>query len=100
MFFDLPEELRNTILRHETLSLAYSRTPFCLNDMDELMKLLIAVGKIGRDNIDSLEFTWQSEADIKCKWVEDPDSDPSLTLPTLHVARCIQLLKQCKKLTF
>ena len=86
-------------IRQEALPLAYRRTVFHLDDMDDLIKLLIAVGKIGRDNIESLELYWESRADSDCKWDEAPDSEgPFLTLPTLHVVKCVQLLKQCKRL--
>jgi hypothetical protein len=67
--------------------------------MNDLIKLLIAVGQTGRDDIESLEFPWESQADSECKWDEFPDSDDHfLTLPTLHVTKCVQLLKQCKRL--
>jgi hypothetical protein len=103
-YFPLSKELTvlrvNRQMRQEALPLAYRRTVFHLNDMDDLIKLLIAVGKIGRDSIESLELTWESRADSECKWDEASDSeDPSLTLPTLHVVKCVQLLKQCKRLT-
>ncbi len=103
-YFPLSKELTvlrvDRQMRQEALPLAYRRTVFHLDDMDDLIKLLIAVGKIGRDNIESLELTWQSRADSECKWDEASDcEDPSLTLPTLHVVKCVQLLKQCKRLT-
>ncbi len=88
-------------IRQEALPLAYRRTVFHLDDMDDFIKLLIAVGKIGRDNIESLELTWESRADSELKWDKAPDSDDLfLTLPTLHAAKCVQLLKQCKRLEF
>ena len=69
--------------------------------MDDLIELLIAVGGIGRDNIESLELTWASRADSELKWDEAPDADDVfMMLPTLHAARCVQLLKQCKRLNF
>ena len=39
-----------------TFALAYHRTVFHLDDMDDLIKRLIAVSDIGRDNIESLEL--------------------------------------------
>lgn len=80
-------------MRQEALPLAYRRTLFQLDDMDDLIKLLVAVGKISRDNIESLELIWESRADCELKWNEKSD-----LLPTLHAARCVQLLKQCKRL--
>lgn len=104
-YFPLSSEL--TVLRvgrqirQETLPLAYRRTVFHLDDMDNLIKLLIAVGRIGRDNIESLELTWKSRADSELKWDQAPDSDNLfLMLPALHTVKCVQLLKQCKRLKF
>ena len=104
-YFPLSSELAilrvNRQMRWETLSIAYRRTIFRLDDIDDLIKLLIAVGRIGRDNIESLEFAWESRADSEFKWDDAPDSDNlSLTLPTLHAAKCVQLLRQCKRLKY
>lgn len=86
-------------MRQEALPLAYRRTVFQLDDMDDLIKLLIAVGNVGRENIESLELAWDSRTDSECKWEEAPDSEELyLKLPTLHVVKCVQLLNQCKRL--
>ena len=86
-------------MRQEALPIAYRRTVFHLGDMDDLIKLLVAVGRIGRDNIESLELTWESRADSELEWDEAPDSDNLfLLLPTLYAATCVQLLKQCTRL--
>jgi len=91
----------NKQMRQEALPLAYRRTVFHLDDMDDLIRLLIAVGDIGRDNIESLELAWQSRTDFECQWDEDPvASEHSLTLPAFHVGKCVKLLKQCKRLRF
>lgn len=88
-------------MHQETLLLTYRRTIFHLNDMNDLIKLLIAIDKIDRDSIESLKLTWKSRVDSECKWNEALNSeDSSLTLSTLHVVKCVQLLKQCKRLTF
>ena len=103
-YFPLSKEVTvlrvNRQMRQEALPLAYRRTVFHLDDMDDLIKLLIAVGKIGRDNIQSMELAWESRADSECKWNEASGcEDPFLMLPTLHVEKCVRLLKQCKRLT-
>ena len=85
-------------MRQETLPLAYSHLVFRMNDIDSLIEFLIAVGRVGRDNIVSLELPWKSMADAEDKWEKAPDSDPFLTLPALHATRCAQLLQQCKRL--
>ncbi len=46
----------NRQMRQEALPFAYRRTVFNLDDIDDLIKLLIAIGDIGRDNIESLEL--------------------------------------------
>jgi hypothetical protein len=43
-----------------------------MDDMDDFVKLLIAVGDIGRDNIESVELAWQSRTDSECQWTEVP----------------------------
>ncbi len=97
-YFSLSKKLTvlrvNKQMRQETLSLAYRRTIFHLNDMNDLIKLLIAIKKIDRDSIESLKLTWESRVDSECKWDEALNSeDSSLTLSTLHVVKCVQLLK-------
>ena len=72
-----------------------------MNDINDFVKLLIAVGKINRDNIESLKLIWESRADSELKWDEASQSeDQFLTLLTLHASRCVQLLKLCKRLEF
>ncbi|KAL8721714.1 MAG: hypothetical protein Q9225_001664 [Loekoesia sp. 1 TL-2023] len=84
-------------MRQEALPLAYRRTLFKLDDMDDLVKLLVAVGKIVRDNIESLELTWGCRADSNLKWDVNPNPEYLyFPLPTLHAAKCVQLLKQCE----
>jgi hypothetical protein len=88
-------------MRQEALPRAFRSTLFRLDDMDNLIKLLIAVGYVGRDNIESLEFAWESKTDLDLQWTEAPTSTEHLpTLPVLHVASCVQLLSQCKNLKF
>lgn len=104
-YFSLSKKLTvlriNRQMHQETLLLAYCRTIFHLNDMNDLIKLLIAIDKIGRDSIESLKLTWKSRVNSECKWDEASNSeDLFLTLSILHVVRCVQLLKQCKRLTF
>ena len=91
----------NRQMRQEALPLAYHSTIFRLDDMDDLVKLLIAVGQTGRNNIESLEFSWESRTDLERNWDENPEAkDHLLMLPTTHVNKCVQLLKQCKRLRF
>ncbi|PGH16522.1 hypothetical protein AJ79_01627 [Helicocarpus griseus UAMH5409] len=85
----------NRQMRQEALPLAYRRTTFLLDDIDEVIQLAISIGKIGRDNIRSLEFSWESRSDSSTQPFEDGICS---RLPNLHALRCVQLLKQCKKL--
>lgn len=88
--------------RYEALPLAYRTLAFHLDDMDDLVQLLIAVGETGRDNIESFCFRWQSRSDLQRRWEDDPRAEDghSLQLPNLHVVKCVQLLKQCRRLRF
>lgn len=89
----------NQQIRHDSLIAAYRSTIFRLDDMDDLIKLLLAIGTLGRNNIQSLEFPWQSRTDLECRWdqISDPD-EYFFTLPALHVSTCVKLLMQCEKL--
>ena len=89
----------NRQMRHECLPLVYGKTDFRMDDMDDLIQLLIGAGVIGRENIKSLEFTWQSKSDVDVQCAEAANNDEfTATLPTLHATKCVQLLKQCKNL--
>ncbi|KAH8659474.1 hypothetical protein BGZ61DRAFT_465405 [Ilyonectria robusta] len=104
-FFQLEKE--PTILkasrqiRQEALPFVYRNTTFCLDDMDDVVKFLVAIGRIGRSNITSLQFPWESMNDIGRKVEQSPhDDDSGPILPSLHALRCVQLLKECRRLQF
>ncbi|KAI8725459.1 hypothetical protein NCS52_00117000 [Fusarium sp. LHS14.1] len=46
----------NKQIRQEALPFAYRSTTFCLDDLDDAVKVLVGVGQIGRDNMTSLQF--------------------------------------------
>ena len=86
-------------MRMEALPMAYRRTAFSLYDIDDAIKLLVAVGRLGRQNIEWLAFTWESRADAEHQWDQEPGpGDLFSTLPVLHATRCVQLLRQCSRL--
>ncbi|KAK3994871.1 hypothetical protein QBC44DRAFT_35249 [Cladorrhinum sp. PSN332] len=86
----------NKQMRTEALPFAYRRTTFYLDDLDSVIMFLIAIGKTGRDNIESLYFAWE---DSTSEWVISPDAEYLHSrLPVLHSSKCVQLLKQCKRL--
>ncbi|KIW21980.1 uncharacterized protein PV07_12619 [Cladophialophora immunda] len=89
----------NKQMRREALPLAYRSTRFQVDHLDDLVQLLIGIGDIGRANIGSLEFDWQSRADVESQQTEAPTpAESSPTLPITHVTSCIQLLGQCHNL--
>jgi hypothetical protein len=72
-----------------------------LNGIDELIELLIAVGQTSRDNIESMQYPWESRSDSERRWDDFPDfEDDHLKPPALHISECVQLLKQYKRLKF
>lgn len=91
----------NKQMREETLALAYRRTSFQLEDMDYFVKFAVSIGKVGRDNVESISFTWESRSDTECtNNDESDDEDRLIKLPSLHTMRCVQLLAQFKRLRF
>ncbi|KAH8729189.1 hypothetical protein BGZ61DRAFT_529436 [Ilyonectria robusta] len=88
-------------IRQEALPFAYRNTHFYLDDVDDVVKFLVAIGHVGRSNITSLQFPWESLNDV---WAKEEQlaygnvSDP--VLPFLHPLRCVQLLKECPRLRF
>lgn len=88
-------------IRREILPLVYRRTAFHLGDMDDFVRLAFSVGEVGRQNIESLGFAWQSRSDMEASTENEPDiGDPYSKLPILHAERCVQLLRQLKRLRF
>lgn len=45
-------------MRAEALPYAFRHTHFEVWGLDELMKLLLMLGRVGRTNVESLTFTW------------------------------------------
>jgi hypothetical protein len=88
----------NQQVRQESLPLAFRRTLFRFDDMDELIKFLLSIGRSGRENIETLDFPWTSVSETSERWALFPGRDVTLQLPSLHVARCITLLSQCCRL--
>ncbi|KAK3686837.1 hypothetical protein LTR37_019428 [Vermiconidia calcicola] len=98
---DLPILRVSAQVRQEVLPFAYRRTTFRFDDMDDLLKLLVAVGQIGRGNIESLEFPWESRVDLEDSWNQDPNpGEGPIPMPKVHVLKCMSLLQQCKRLKF
>lgn len=87
--------LANKRMRQEALPFAYRSIHFKFEDMDDFIKFALSIGRIGRNNVESLDFFWLSSSDLEAK--SDP-KDICLRLPSLHVSRCVQLLRQFKRL--
>ncbi|KAH7302866.1 hypothetical protein B0I35DRAFT_214495 [Stachybotrys elegans] len=89
----------NRQIRQEALPLAFRHTTFYLTTIEDVTRLLIAIGHVGRENIETLDFLWESAIDHDLNWRKFPESETNhLILPTRHVSACVQLLKQCGRL--
>lgn len=60
-------------IREEALPFAYRHTRFQLGDIEDLVRFLLAIGQIGRGNIESLQFAWESAVDLDSNWRQYPD---------------------------
>lgn len=89
--------LVNKWMRQEALPFAYRSIHFKFDDMDDFIKFALSVGRIGRNNVESLELFWLSSSDLEA--TSNPE-DIGLRLPCLHVSRCVQLLKQFNRLRY
>ncbi|KAF2754309.1 hypothetical protein EJ05DRAFT_155684 [Pseudovirgaria hyperparasitica] len=90
----------NKSLRREVLPHVYRKTTFHVEDMDDLVMFLTAIGDIGRDNVESLSFPLESRISLAALWKDQPESAEvhHLRLPFIHTSNCIMLLKACKRL--
>jgi hypothetical protein len=89
----------NRQIRHEALPIAYQHTRFILDDMDDLMKLLVAVGEVGRDNIVSLELSWTSRSETASRLQEESNAgSDEASLPAMYASSCVELLHSCRRL--
>lgn len=89
--------LVNKWMRQEALPFAYRSTHFKFDDMDDFIKFALSIGRIGRSNVESMVLFWLSSSDLEA--TSNP-KDISLPLPSLHASRCVQLLKQFKRLRY
>ena len=101
-YFPLNNELTilrvNRQIRQEAMPLAYRRTTFHLCDWDELTMFLVSVGQVGRDNIEALEFPMGSPIMSGRNWWVGVSEDELTNVSSLHVRKCMRLLKRCKRL--
>ncbi|EEQ35494.1 hypothetical protein McanMca71_003090 [Microsporum canis] len=89
----------NKQIRTEALPLAYQNTLFHLDDIDDFLRFGMAIGSIGRENVRSLEFAWESRADFSTQSPSDSGEEELLgRLPLIHASRCVKLLKEFTKL--
>jgi hypothetical protein len=98
----------NWQIRNEFLTFAYRNVKFCLADVDTATQFLMMIGEIGRDNVTSIEFGWESPIDEANRWRES-QMDPSANylphrlaedwiLPSIHADKCVKLLQSCGRL--
>ncbi|PQK09986.1 hypothetical protein BB8028_0002g03100 [Beauveria bassiana] len=86
-------------VRRQALPVAYQGTAMHVVDIDGATALLMAIGRIGRDNMTSFQLGWESYADTQLNWSKPEIPEKMhLMLPRLHVPTCIYLLKQCPRL--
>ena len=78
----------NRQMRDESLPLAYRKTSIYLDNMDDFIRFAVAIGEVGRENVESLSFTWESPSDTECL-----TESGGIRLPKLHSVRCVQLLR-------
>ncbi|ORY72144.1 uncharacterized protein BCR38DRAFT_329991 [Pseudomassariella vexata] len=90
----------NRQMREEALPLAYRKTTLQLEDVSEAVKILIAIGTIGRENIEVLEISWDSRECLECGIDSNAPSQDKILwgLPQLHVGSLVKLLQQCRRL--
>ena len=82
-------------MRQEALSPAYHKV-FHSDNIEDLIRMLIAVGKMGRNNIESLELPWESRINPEWQCDRAPDCEnPGLDFATSsHEKKCAQLAAQ------
>ena len=91
----------NKQIREEALPVAYASTRFQFRDMEDLVQFLLAIGRLGRRNIEALNITWTTFTDREFRdWRFFIGREVPPKLPSLHAERCIGLLKQCEKLKY
>ena len=89
----------NKQIRSEALPITYRRTTFHLYNIESAIKFLIAIGRIGRENIETLHLAWDCTLEPTNNGDTSSEKGPSrLRLPPRITSTCIQLLKQCKRL--
>ncbi|KAL4902796.1 hypothetical protein BDW74DRAFT_180494 [Aspergillus multicolor] len=70
-------------------------------DMDDFIIFALVIGKIDRDNIESLRFSWASESDNASAGhglVKHGGNPTKIPTPTIHRTRCCQLLDHFTRL--
>jgi hypothetical protein len=95
---DSPLPFLSRQIRTEGLPLAFRRVSLTADDMDGLIRLLIAIGDIGRSNVVSISCLWESCSEKAEIWARDPWAYPTSQLPRLHVLTAGFLLRQCRRL--
>lgn len=88
-------------MRCETLPLTYRKTSIHLGNMDDFIRFAIVIGEVGRENIESISFTWESPSDTASDEEENYTMGfGDIALPKLHSVRCVQLLRCFTRLKY
>ena len=101
VFDDVELMSLNKQIREEALPVAYASTRFQFKYMEELIHFLLAIGRLGRRNIEALDITWDTFTDHEfIDWRYFIPAEVPPKLPLLHAERCVGLLKQCERLKY
>lgn len=93
-------------MRDETLAITYRKTSIHLNNMDDFIRFAVAIGEVGRENVENISFTWESPSDTASDEEENLATGlGDIRLPKLHSVRCVQLFRcltrlKCLRLHF
>ncbi|EGE02622.1 hypothetical protein TEQG_01657 [Trichophyton equinum CBS 127.97] len=89
----------NKQIRRGALPFAYQNATFLFEDLEDFISFSVPTGPVGRKNIVSLELYWESKADliVNCTRVKG-DYKAHDWLPSVHVSRCIALLREFSNL--
>ncbi|KAI9904422.1 hypothetical protein N3K66_000951 [Trichothecium roseum] len=109
-------------VRADALAADYAATTLSAHTTDDLVKMLIAIGRVGRDNVRSLVITWVTKAERACGGGSDSYNGsgswsgsvggggrgvssrinsyyyPHEKLPAVNAGRSLELIELCPRL--
>jgi hypothetical protein len=85
-------------LRAEMLPIAYANMCCEAQDLGNAVKLLMAIGTIGRDSLGHLDVLWSGGGSEEEHEHSPSEATTTLWLPSRHVPLCLHLLAECRGL--